>query len=209
MMTNPLIHVDYPFACLTDTWVVCSNPDLFYQKIVGTPGLPLTTTTRWLGGFVVAELWSGADVMNKCPKFSERDTEWSEWSFFESVAGMANVEPVMEGAFNGLAEKTVAELTPELLLGAKQSYCLLVYTVRGTALTLARSAENHHGIAAQNCIKTEYQRDAAGRHTAMLTGVMQLGWDSRGAANTFLDQLSGNDGSKSTKVKVLRLSQTA
>ena len=29
-------------------------------------------------------------VMNKCPTFSRRDTEWSEWSFiFESVAAMA------------------------------------------------------------------------------------------------------------------------
>ena len=32
-------------------------------------------------------------VMSKCPTFSCRDTEWSEWSFiFESVAAMANLE---------------------------------------------------------------------------------------------------------------------
>ena len=47
-------------------------------------------------------------VMNKCPTFSGRDTEWSEWSFiFESVAAMANLKPAMEGVFAGLAEKTV------------------------------------------------------------------------------------------------------
>ena len=35
--------------------------------------------------------------MNKCPTFSGRDTEWSEWSFiFESVAAMANLEPAIE-----------------------------------------------------------------------------------------------------------------
>ena len=63
-------------------------------------------------------------VMNKCPTFSGRDTEWSEWSFiFESVAAMANLEPVMESAFTVSAEKTLAELTPEMKLGAKQLYC--------------------------------------------------------------------------------------
>ena len=46
--------------------------------------------------------------MNKCPTFSGRDTEWRERSFiFESVAAMANLEPVSESAFTGLAEKTV------------------------------------------------------------------------------------------------------
>ena len=42
----------------------------------------------------------------------------------------------------------------------------------------------HHGLAARKRIKTEYQPDAAGRHTAMLMGILQHGWDSRGAANT-------------------------
>ena len=129
--------------------------------------------------------------MNKCPTFSGRDTEWSERSFiFESVAAMANLEPAMEGAFTGSAEEPVAELTLEMKLSAKQLYCLLVNTVRGKALTLVRSAEKHHGIAAWKRIKTEYQPDAAERHTAMLMGIMQPGWDSRGAANTFLDQLT-------------------
>ena len=42
-------------------------------------------------------------VMNKCPTFSGRDTEWSEWSFIiESMAAMANLELAMEGAFTGL-----------------------------------------------------------------------------------------------------------
>ena len=42
---------------------------------------------------------------SRCPTFSGRDTEWSEWSFFfESVAAMANLEPVMESAFIGSAE---------------------------------------------------------------------------------------------------------
>ena len=50
--------------------------------------------------------------MNKCPIFSGRDTKWSEKSFiFESVAGMANFEPAMEGAFKGLAEKPLADLS--------------------------------------------------------------------------------------------------
>ena len=129
-------------------------------------------------------------VMNKCPTFSGRDT-WSEWSFiFESVAAMANFEPVMESAFTGSAEKPIADLTPEIQLGAKQLYYLLVNTVRGKALTLVRSAEKHLGTAAWKRIKTEYQPDAAGRHTAMLMGIMQPGWDSRSAAN-FLDQLTG------------------
>ena len=110
-------------------------------------------------------------VMNKCPTFSSRDTEWNEWSFiFESVAAIANLEPAMAG----LAEKP-----------------LLVNTVREKkALTLVRSAEKHHGLASWKRIETEYQPDAAGRHTAMLMGIMQPGWDSRGAANTFLDQLT-------------------
>ena len=107
--------------------------------------------------------------MNKCPTFSGRDTEWSEGSFiFASLAAMANLEPAMEGAFSGLAEKPLAELTPEMKLSAKQLYCLLVNTVRWKALTLVRSAEKHHGIAAWRGIKTEFQPDAAGRHTAML-----------------------------------------
>ena len=43
---------------------------------------------------------------------------------------MANLEPAMEGAFTGLAEELVAELTPEMKLSAKQLYRLLVSTVR-------------------------------------------------------------------------------
>ena len=51
-------------------------------------------------------------VMNKCPTFSGRDTEWGEWSFiFESVAAMATLEPVMESTFTGSAEKPIADLT--------------------------------------------------------------------------------------------------
>ena len=112
--------------------------------------------------------------MNKCPIFSGRDTEWGEWSFiFESVAGMAILEPAMEGAFKGLAKKPLADLPPGMTLSAKQLYCLLVNTVRGKALTLVRSAEKHQGSAAWKRIKSEYQPD--GRHTAMLMGVMQLG----------------------------------
>ena len=115
-------------------------------------------------------------VMNKCPTFSGRDTEWSEWSFiFESVAAMANLEPVMESAFTGSAEKPIAELTLGVKLGAKQLYYLLVNKVRGKALTLVRSAEKHHGVAAWKRIKTEYQPDAAGRHTATLMGIMEPG----------------------------------
>ena len=81
---------------------------------------------------------------------------------------MANLEPVMESAFTGSAEKPLAELTHEMKLGAKQLYCFLVNTVRGKALTLVRSAEKHHGIAGWKRIKSEYQPDAAGRHTTML-----------------------------------------
>ena len=75
-------------------------------------------------------------------------------------------------------------------LSAKQLYYLLVNTVRGKALTLVRSAEKHHGLAAWKRIKTEYQPDVGGRHTAVLMGVMQPGWGCRGAANTFLDRLA-------------------
>ena len=91
---------------------------------------------------------------------------------------MANLEPVMESAFTGSAEKPIADLTPEMRLGAKQLYDLPVNTVLGKALTLVRSAEKHHGIAAWTRIKSECQPDAAGRHTAMLMGIMQPGWDS-------------------------------
>ena len=60
-------------------------------------------------------------VMNKCPTFPGRDTEWSELSsIFGSVAGMANLEPAMEVAFTGLEQKPFAELTPEVKLSAKQ-----------------------------------------------------------------------------------------
>ena len=90
--------------------------------------------------------------MNKC-----------EWSFiFESVAAMANLEPVMESAFTRSAEKPIAELTPEMKLGAKQPHYLLVNTVRGKALTLVRKTEKYHDIAAWKRIKTEYQPAAAG-----------------------------------------------
>ena len=97
-------------------------------------------------------------VMNKCPTFSGRDTEWSEWSFiFESVAAMANLEPAMEVACTGLAEKPLAELTLEMMLSAKHLHYLLVNTVRGKALALVRSAEKHDGNAAWERIKSEYQ----------------------------------------------------
>ena len=103
---------------------------------------------------------------------------------------MAHLEPAMEGAFKGLAEKPLADLSPEMKLSAKQLYDLLVNTVRGKALTRVRSAEKHHGIAAWKRIKTEYQPDAAGRHTAMLVVVIQRGRESRATAKTFLDQVT-------------------
>ena len=54
-------------------------------------------------------------VMKKCPTFSGRDTERSEWSFiFESVTAMAILELVVESAFTGSAEKPLAELTLEM-----------------------------------------------------------------------------------------------
>ena len=52
-------------------------------------------------------------------------------ALLESVAGMANFEPAMEGTFKGLAEKPLADLTSEMKLNAKQVYHLLVNTVRG------------------------------------------------------------------------------
>ena len=68
--------------------------------------------------------------MSKCRTFSGRDTEWSEWSFiFESAEAMANLEPAMEGAFTGLAEKLFAEVILEMMLSAKQLYYLLLNTV--------------------------------------------------------------------------------
>ena len=89
-------------------------------------------------------------VINTWSTFSGRDTEWSEWSFiFESVAAMANLEPAMEGALTGLAEKTLAELTPEMKLSAKHLHCLLVNTVRRKALTLCqkrRKASRHRSM---------------------------------------------------------------
>ena len=54
---------------------------------------------------------------------------------------------------------------------------------QGKALTIVRRAVKHHGIAAWKRIKTEHQPDAAGRHMAMLMGIMQPGWGSRNAAN--------------------------
>ena len=112
--------------------------------------------------------------MNKCPTFSGRDTEWSDWSFiFESVAAMANLEPAMEGAFTGLAEKPFAELTPEMKLSAKQLYYLLVNTARREkALTLVRSAEKHHGIAAWKRIET------VSTSPTQLDGTQQCSWES-------------------------------
>ena len=66
---------------------------------------------------------------------------------------------------------------------------LSLNTARGKALTLVGSAEKHHGRAAWKRIKTEHQFDAAGRNTTKFVAIIQLDWDSRGAANTFLDQL--------------------
>ena len=89
--------------------------------------------------------------MNKCPTFSGRDTEWSEW-IFVSMASMANLEPVMEGAFNGL-------------------------------------------IAAWKRIPARRSWTA---HSDAHGGSCSLACDTRGAANTFLDQLT-DDGPKKTK----------
>ena len=112
--------------------------------------------------------------MNKCLTFSGRDTEWSERSLiFKSVTAMANLEPVMEGAFSGLAEKLFAELTPEMKLSAKQLYYLLVNTVHGKALTLVPSAEKHHGIEAWKRIKTETQQ--CSWESCNLVGILGVG----------------------------------
>ena len=120
---------------------------------------------------------------NKCPTFSGRDTEWSEWSFiFESVAAMANLEPAMEGAFSGLAQKPFAELTPELKLSAKQEYYLLENTVEMVdSRPKRRKASRHRGMEAYQDRRHTQQ---CSWETCNLVGV------SRGAANTFLDQLT-------------------
>ena len=118
-------------------------------------------------------------VMNKCPIFSGRDTEWSEWSFiFECVAGMANLEPAMKGAFKRLAEKPLADLSSEMKLSAKQLCSLLVNTVRCKALTLVRNAEKHHGIAA--C------KNASSQSTSQtqLDDILRCSWESCSLAGT-------------------------
>ena len=61
---------------------------------------------------------------------------------------------MMESAFTGSVEKPIADLTPEMTLGAKQLYYLFINTVRGKALTLVRSAEKHHGTVAWKRIKS-------------------------------------------------------
>ena len=111
--------------------------------------------------------------MKKCPTFSGRDTEWSERSFiFDSVAATANLEPAVERAFTGLAEEPFAELTPEMKFKCETAV-LFHGEHGGKAFTLVRSEEKLHGIAAWKRIKTECQPDAAGRHTAVLMGIMQ------------------------------------
>ena len=72
-------------------------------------------------------------VMNKCPTFSGRDTEWSEWSFiFESVAAMVESR-TSDGRCISLdwQRNRLIELTLEMELSAKQLYYLLLNTVRG------------------------------------------------------------------------------
>ena len=47
-------------------------------------------------------------VMNRCPTFSGRDTERSEFSFtFDSVAAMANLEAAMEKCVLWIGRETV------------------------------------------------------------------------------------------------------
>ena len=149
-------------------------------------------------------------VMNKCPSFSGRDTEWSEWSFiFESVAAMASLESAMEGAFTGLAEVSLADLIFEMKLSAKQLYNLLVNTVRGKS---ADSRPKRRETSRPRSMETHQDRVPARRSWTAHSnahGNHATWWDSRGAANTFwTNLLSGNDESKSTKVKVLGPSQT-
>ena len=112
-------------------------------------------------------------VMNKCPTFSGRDTEWSGWSFiFESVASMDNLEPAMEGAFTELAEKPLAELTLEMKLSAKLLCCFLVNTVRGKAPTLVRSTEKHHGLAVWK------RKSRPSTSQMQQDGTQQFSWES-------------------------------
>ena len=111
------------------------------------------------------------------------------------------------GTFTGLAEKSFTELTPEMKLGAKQQYHLLVNTVGGKALTLVRSAEKCHGIAA-------WKRSRPSTSQTQPDGTQLCSWRSCSLAGTlavwrthsWTNSLSGIDGSKSTdgmKIAVL------
>ena len=87
----------------------------------------------------------------------------------------------MEGAFIGLAEKPLAELTSEMKLSAKQLHCLLMNTVTWKAsCPKRRKISRHRGMETVN---TEYQPDAAGRHTTMLMGIILQARQTRSGTN--------------------------
>ena len=104
---------------------------------------------------------------------------------------MANLGPAIENTFTELAEKPLAELTPEMRLGAKQLYYLLVNRVRGKALALVRSAaktSRHRSMETISRLSTSPMQLDGTQQCSWES--LQLGWDSRGAANMFPDQLT-------------------
>ncbi|CAK0896486.1 unnamed protein product, partial [Prorocentrum cordatum] len=130
-------------------------------------------------------------VLNKWPIFNGRDEAWQEWSFIiESVCGMADPGDTLDAASRDLTDLKFSVFSPEQQQRAKQLYFLLVNTVRGKALTLVRGAEKHNGIIAWKRIKAKYAPDVGGRHTALLMGMLQPGWDHKATRQEFTNDLT-------------------
>ena len=121
------------------------------------------------------------------PTFSGKDEEWPEFRFrMEAIASLLGCEEILVDALKGNDDADMDLLTEDEFARSKFLYNLLVQICHGRALALIRLIKQSNGEAAWRRLVMEYEPDLAGRHCAILAGLLTPTWTDRRA---FVDQL--------------------
>ena len=119
--------------------------------------------------------------LGKPPIYSEKEDEWSEWSFvMKSYVSLlsTHVPALLTGAENPVASPDMsiatirATLTEDGVTAAKKLFHVLVMNVRGPALAVIRGITDMNGALAWRALITRYAPNTAPRVHSLMSAIL-------------------------------------
>eukprot|EP00972_Heterocapsa_arctica_P006633 970746-Heterocapsa_arctica.AAC.1 len=104
----------------------------------------------------------------------------------ESIASLLGCDGIMAEAIRDKDEPDMDLLSDDDAARSSFLYNLLVQMCHGRALAIIRLVKAANGMAAWKRLVGEYEPDLAGRHCAVLAGLLTPDWSGKAA---FIDQL--------------------